>query len=266
MAAKLTRLVHSIAIQLHLVAESLPFAVLAPGGQSGNFLIHPRNKSNDVVECRSLDASRVSDSHRRDKMWIKVLSIVFHASASILRTPVFKRNGVNRIKSHYLLRIKFRIHLLCIKLGCIVGCPVLLELIVLCNQIFLHTFFLLFSVFLLSKWPCHAYTLLQSSSGGVGGVVSPPPVTVRHDLCIALGHLALSCSDAAQWYGSTEYDPPGAQKDRYRLLYLSSHTLNKNGDWMLSKRHRLFGVDFVQTLIDYMQEVKGTGKETVVIY
>jgi len=41
-AAKLTRLTHKIAIQLHLVAESLQFAVLAPGGQSGNFWIHPR--------------------------------------------------------------------------------------------------------------------------------------------------------------------------------------------------------------------------------
>jgi len=36
MAAKLTRLTHKIAIQLHLVA-AVPFAVLAAGGQSGNF-------------------------------------------------------------------------------------------------------------------------------------------------------------------------------------------------------------------------------------
>jgi len=42
MAAKVTRLTHGIAIQLHLVAV-VPFAVLAPaGGQSGNFWIHPR--------------------------------------------------------------------------------------------------------------------------------------------------------------------------------------------------------------------------------
>jgi hypothetical protein len=40
MAAKLTRLTHKIAIKLHIVAES--FAVLAPGGQSGNIWIHPR--------------------------------------------------------------------------------------------------------------------------------------------------------------------------------------------------------------------------------
>jgi hypothetical protein len=41
MAAKLIRLTHKIAIQLHLVAESLPLTVLAPGGNSGNFWIHP---------------------------------------------------------------------------------------------------------------------------------------------------------------------------------------------------------------------------------
>jgi len=39
MAAKLTRLTHTTAIQLHLVA------VLAPGGQSGNFWIHRRISS-----------------------------------------------------------------------------------------------------------------------------------------------------------------------------------------------------------------------------
>jgi hypothetical protein len=34
MVAKLTRITHKIAIQLHLVAESwIPFAVLAPAGQ-----------------------------------------------------------------------------------------------------------------------------------------------------------------------------------------------------------------------------------------
>jgi len=42
MESKLTRLTHKIAIQLHLVA-ALPFAVFAPGGQSGNFWVHPRN-------------------------------------------------------------------------------------------------------------------------------------------------------------------------------------------------------------------------------
>jgi hypothetical protein len=41
MAAKLTRMAHKIAIKLRLVAESCTIAVLAPGGQSGNFWIHP---------------------------------------------------------------------------------------------------------------------------------------------------------------------------------------------------------------------------------
>jgi hypothetical protein len=42
MAAKLPRLTHKITTKLHLVGESLSLAVLAPGGQSGNFWIHPR--------------------------------------------------------------------------------------------------------------------------------------------------------------------------------------------------------------------------------
>jgi len=43
MAAKLTRLTHKIAIQVYLVGGgAVPFTVLAPGGQSGKFWIHPR--------------------------------------------------------------------------------------------------------------------------------------------------------------------------------------------------------------------------------
>jgi hypothetical protein len=42
MAAKLTRVTHKIAIQLHLMAESCTIEFFAPGGQSGNFWIHPR--------------------------------------------------------------------------------------------------------------------------------------------------------------------------------------------------------------------------------
>jgi hypothetical protein len=42
MAAKLIRLTHKIAIQLHLVAESYTICSSAPGGQSGNFWIYPR--------------------------------------------------------------------------------------------------------------------------------------------------------------------------------------------------------------------------------
>jgi hypothetical protein len=41
MAAKLTGLTHKIAIQMHLLAGAVPFVVLAPCGQSGNFWIHP---------------------------------------------------------------------------------------------------------------------------------------------------------------------------------------------------------------------------------
>jgi hypothetical protein len=64
MAAKLTRLTHKIAIQRHLVAE--PFAVLAPGGQSGNFWTHPR-----TVLCASGQPS--SNKHRGEyqgKAWL----------------------------------------------------------------------------------------------------------------------------------------------------------------------------------------------------
>jgi len=42
MAAKLTRLTHKIAIQLHLVAESRTICSSRSSGQSGNFWIHPR--------------------------------------------------------------------------------------------------------------------------------------------------------------------------------------------------------------------------------
>jgi len=42
MAAKITGLTHKIEIQLHLMAENCTIAVLAPGGQSGNFWIHSR--------------------------------------------------------------------------------------------------------------------------------------------------------------------------------------------------------------------------------
>jgi hypothetical protein len=46
MAAKLTRLTHKIAIQLHLVAQSCTIcSFLAPGGQSGNVWIQSRTVS-----------------------------------------------------------------------------------------------------------------------------------------------------------------------------------------------------------------------------
>jgi hypothetical protein len=53
MAAKLTRLTHKIAIELHIVAESCAFAVLAPGCQSGNFWIHRRI----IIEIRECSNS-----------------------------------------------------------------------------------------------------------------------------------------------------------------------------------------------------------------
>jgi len=42
MAAKLNKLTHKIAIQLQIVAESCTICSSPPGGQSGNFWIHPR--------------------------------------------------------------------------------------------------------------------------------------------------------------------------------------------------------------------------------
>jgi len=56
MEAKLTRLTHKIAIQLNLVT-ALPFAVLSPGGQSGNFWIHPRI---------------ISDTEDYQKKWLNI--------------------------------------------------------------------------------------------------------------------------------------------------------------------------------------------------
>jgi len=42
MTPEFARLTHKIAIQLHVVAESCTICVLAPGGQSGYFWLHPR--------------------------------------------------------------------------------------------------------------------------------------------------------------------------------------------------------------------------------
>jgi hypothetical protein len=48
MVAKLTRLTHEIALQLHLLTESCTICSFAPGGQSGNFWIHSRIRNVDV--------------------------------------------------------------------------------------------------------------------------------------------------------------------------------------------------------------------------
>jgi len=53
MAAKLTGLTHKIAIQLHLMAEGVPFAFLAPGVQSGNFWAHSRIANYDLQRVNS---------------------------------------------------------------------------------------------------------------------------------------------------------------------------------------------------------------------
>jgi hypothetical protein len=80
MAVKLTRLTHKIAIQLHLVADSyVPFAVLAPGGQSGNFWVPPR----------------ITDSHP-SQLWCQVKEHLLYSvpyqtfqSANIQRTKTY---------------------------------------------------------------------------------------------------------------------------------------------------------------------------------
>jgi hypothetical protein len=59
MAAKLSRLTHKTTIHLHLVTESLPFAVLAPGGQSRNFWIHPRMYSLFLIDDRLCPNSKI---------------------------------------------------------------------------------------------------------------------------------------------------------------------------------------------------------------
>jgi len=53
MVAKLTRLMHKIAIKLHLVVESCTTCSFAPGSHSGNFWIHLRT----LREERKLDVS-----------------------------------------------------------------------------------------------------------------------------------------------------------------------------------------------------------------
>jgi hypothetical protein len=60
MVTKLTRLTHKIAIQLHVVA-AVPFAVLAPGGQSGNFWIQPRLLQFHTNRCGILNMSTNGD-------------------------------------------------------------------------------------------------------------------------------------------------------------------------------------------------------------
>jgi len=71
MAAKLTRLIHRIAIQLRLVAESCTVCILAPGGQTGNFWIHPRI----FMSCRH-STGRNSNT-KIDKKYVQILAKLF---------------------------------------------------------------------------------------------------------------------------------------------------------------------------------------------
>jgi len=64
MAAKLTILTHKIAVQQRVV----PFAVLAPGGQSGNVWIHPRIWCPDPQNC----LLRFCTCYTESKGWINV--------------------------------------------------------------------------------------------------------------------------------------------------------------------------------------------------
>jgi hypothetical protein len=65
----LTRLTHKIAIQLYLVSESVPFAVLAPGGQSENFWMHSCIRERKPIkidlpsETRSTSTSNFSKTY-----------------------------------------------------------------------------------------------------------------------------------------------------------------------------------------------------------
>jgi hypothetical protein len=67
MAAKLTRLTYRMAIQLHL------FAVLAPGGQSGNFWIHPLMINVYKSLVRNFEGRRPPERSRR--RWVDSIEI-----------------------------------------------------------------------------------------------------------------------------------------------------------------------------------------------
>jgi hypothetical protein len=75
MAAKLTRPAHKIAIQLHLVA--VPFAVLVPGGLSGNFWINPRQTRTYLREAGWEDVDWMHLAQDRDQ-WRAVVNTVMN--------------------------------------------------------------------------------------------------------------------------------------------------------------------------------------------
>jgi hypothetical protein len=93
MAAKLTRLTHKIAIQMHLAHRAVPFAVLSPGGQSGNFWIHPRK----FITCHQ----NAGQNH-----YIKTANNFFENVAKLkhLETTIIDQHYINK-------EIKRRLHL-----------------------------------------------------------------------------------------------------------------------------------------------------------
>jgi hypothetical protein len=65
MAAKLSRLTHRTEILLHLVQRAVPFAVLAPGGQSGNFWIHPRTRPSTTTKTIIIKSADWTCDHEK---------------------------------------------------------------------------------------------------------------------------------------------------------------------------------------------------------
>jgi hypothetical protein len=100
MAVKLTRLAHKIAIQLHLVAENGPFAVLAPGGQSGKFWIYPRIGSwmgpragLDVVANGKIPISCwESNPHRPTRSLVTILTELSRLTLLVVKRNLFTRS------------------------------------------------------------------------------------------------------------------------------------------------------------------------------
>jgi len=68
MAAKLTIMAHKITIQLHLVT-AVPLAVLAPGGQSENFRVHPRILCWEVGNRRTWEEAKEVHSMSIGSTW-----------------------------------------------------------------------------------------------------------------------------------------------------------------------------------------------------
>jgi hypothetical protein len=101
MASKLTRLTHKIMIQLHLVAESCTISVLAPGGQSGNFWIHPRIFSSACCGIRS--GKFVFDNSSQSKLTIINNWPGLRCTQIVYRIKKFCVRNYSQIVSRYFL-------------------------------------------------------------------------------------------------------------------------------------------------------------------